>query len=168
MDPLTAPLICHPQTTRPGPATGTQRLAPGSPHLGRHRQQRPSHWAQGSRFRHSRESSLPVAARRRFPRLSHVGPVGAPATAGRDRTAPLGRDLVLFTLRMVGVVDRDCLRMVGVAIIPTLRMTGVAAAGTGPGKRRGLEHGQSRSLDGSALHRPPAAIAARASVSQHA
>lgn len=36
MDPLTAPSITHPQTTRTRLATGTERVAPGGLHLGRH------------------------------------------------------------------------------------------------------------------------------------
>ena len=97
MDPLMEPSISHPQTTSSRSATGTQRVAPGSMYLGRHREQCTGHWAQDSRFRHGNGLASPGAARRRLPRLSHVRPVGALATAGRVRAAPLGRNLVLFT-----------------------------------------------------------------------
>lgn len=49
MDPLTAPSIAHPQTTRTRLATGTERVAPDSLYLSRHREQRPGHWAQDSK-----------------------------------------------------------------------------------------------------------------------
>jgi hypothetical protein len=129
MDPLMEPSISHPQTTSSRSATGTQRVAPGSMYLGRHREQCTGHWAQDSRFRHGNGLASPGAARRRFPRLSHVRPVGALATAGRVRAAPLGRNLVLFTLRMVGVPVTHPLRMVGVPVTHPLRMVGVLGIG---------------------------------------
>jgi hypothetical protein len=168
VDPLTEPLFSHPQTTRTRSAPGTERVAPGSLHLGRYREQCPGHRAQGPPLRDAGGLGSPGAPRRDTARLPQVRSGLARTTRGRGRATRLGRDVAGTCLRMAGVACRDPLRMVGVAIVLTLRMMGVAGFGTGPGNRRGLGHGQSRSPDGSALHRPPAAIAARASASRHA
>jgi hypothetical protein len=122
MDPLNEPSISHPQTTGGRTAAGTQRVAPGGMYLSRHREQRPSHWAQDPRFWHDREGSLPAATRGHFPRLPHVEGVSTQATAGRHRAASLCPDLALPALRMVGVRLLGPLRMVEVSVAPPLRM----------------------------------------------
>lgn len=129
MDPLNEPSISHPQTTGGRTAAGTQRVAPGGMYLSRHREQRPSHWAQDPRFWHDREGSLPAATRGHFPRLPHVR-CGVVRTAlGRGRATRLGRDLAVTCLRMVGVACRDPLRMMEVPGTSHLRMLGVIGTG---------------------------------------
>ena len=174
MDPLTAPSIAHPQTTRTRPATGVQRIAPGSMYLGRYREQCPGHWAQDPRFRDGDDRESPGAPRRGTARLSHVRSGLARTALGRGLATRLGRGLAVTRLRMVGVACRDPLRMVGVAVTPALRMMGVAVTPalrmvgvTGSSSApAGLRRRQSRSRGGPALHRP-AAIAARISARRY-
>jgi len=167
MDPLTEPLITHPQTTRPRSAIGTERVAPGGLHLGRHREQRPGHRAQDPRFRYASGLHPPGAFSLNTGQLPPVVHVVARTTDGRGRATLLSRCHSVAGLRMVGVACRDPLRMVGVAVTPALRMVGATGSRPGPAGHRGLERGQSSSRGGPSGHWPPAAIVARASASRH-